>query len=183
MRTDFVRPLSTDENVWSQVLDWDTEEGVPSWRGSFQGLWEDLDALEGFLASRPDLSETPYWIVAIGRVRHEKAEAELSASEGYYFETNRTNPPCVQLDWRLLGYDVSDYFQLSGIMNCGLATEADERVAHFAAKLNEFHLFDTAEDALECCDWVDEMVEEHSPFFAYGLYMVRSSAGGRGDGG
>ena len=80
--------------------------------------------------------------------------------------------PAVRYD--LLGYDVADYWQLSGLTNCGYSPEeAASLVPVWAPLLNEWHLFGNPDDAEAYADVTDKRVPEHAPFYAYGIYQLR----------
>jgi hypothetical protein len=74
----------------------------------------------------------------------------------------------------LLGYDVADYWQLSGLTNCGYSSEEAASLAPvWAPRLNQWHLFDNPEDATAYADVTEKRVPEHAPFYAYGIYQLR----------
>jgi hypothetical protein len=74
----------------------------------------------------------------------------------------------------LLGYDVADYWQLSGLTNCGYSPEEAASLAPvWAPLLNEWHLFGNPDDAEAYADVTDKRVPEHAPFYAYGIYQLR----------
>jgi len=74
----------------------------------------------------------------------------------------------------LLGYDVADYYLMSGLANCGYsAEEAASLAPAWAPLLNEWHLFGNPGDATAFAAVTAERVPEHAPFFAYGIYLLR----------
>ena len=74
----------------------------------------------------------------------------------------------------LLGYDVADYWQLSGLTNCGYSPEEAASLAPvWAPLLNEWHLLGNPDDAEAYADVTDKRVPEHAPFYAYGIYQLR----------
>ena len=83
-----------------------------------------------------------------------------------------TGPAVERYD--LLGYDVADYWQLSGLTNCGYSPEEAASLAPvWAPLLNEWHLFDNPDDAEAYADVTEKRVPEHAPFYAYGIYQLR----------
>ena len=73
----------------------------------------------------------------------------------------------------LIGFDVADYWLMSGLANCGYsAQEAALLTPARAPLLNEWHLFSTLAEATADAEVTDERVPEHAPFYAYGLYAV-----------
>ena len=74
----------------------------------------------------------------------------------------------------LLGYDVADYYLMSGLANCGYSPqEAASLAPAWAPLLNEWHLFGSPVDATAFAAVTAERVPEHAPFFAYGIYLLR----------
>ena len=74
----------------------------------------------------------------------------------------------------LLGYDVADYYLMSGLANCGYSPEEAASLAPaWAPLLNEWHLFDNPADATAFAAVTAKRVPEHAPFFAYGIYQLR----------
>jgi hypothetical protein len=178
LRTDIERPLSTDDTVWDFALDWHNPKvDKPDWTGPFQFLWENLTDLERSLSEQKALAKRPYWVIAVARGRNliveESASGDLSCSAYAY---DMVCPATPAEGWTFLGYDVSDYFQLSGLMNCGYDRSDQDRMEYFAPELNAFHLFSSFSVAEECRAWMDERVAEHSPFFVYALYRIREEA-------
>ena len=86
--------------------------------------------------------------------------------------TPQIEPAVARYD--LLGYDVADYWQLSGLTNCGYSPEEAASLAPvWAPLLNEWHLFGNPDDAEAYADVTDKRVPEHAPFYAYGVYQLR----------
>ena len=77
--------------------------------------------------------------------------------------------------YHLLGYDVADYYLMSGLSNCGYTREAEAAslAPDWAPRLNEWHLFGNPADATAFAAVTAERVPEHAPFYAYGLYRLR----------
>jgi hypothetical protein len=75
------------------------------------------------------------------------------------------------------GYDVADYWMLSGLTNCGYKPEEEEEAASpapvWGPRLNDWHLFADPDDAETFADVMDKRVPEHAPFYAFGLYQLR----------
>ncbi len=175
LRTDLDRPLSTDDMVWESMFgrantdipDWADFRSVrlelPKWTGPRQATWENLELMQSFLREhQADLDGIPYWIIAITQcISPEEAAAWYPIM-----------PPKVAPEWSRLGYDVSDYYLLSGLMNCGYRAEDGDVKGPWAGKLNCYHLFDKMQDALEFAQFSDGRIKEHAPFFAYGIYVI-----------
>ncbi|MBA3874887.1 MAG: hypothetical protein H0X30_37650 [Anaerolineae bacterium] len=178
LRTDLDKPLSTDDMVWLRVFrnvkvdlpTWVWEPvlvsariDLPAWVGPRHDTWENLKQMQAFMVEhRAELSPMRYWTIAITQcVSPEEVAAWYPIV-----------PPDVAPEWTFLGYDVSDYFLLSGLMNCGYQTEDGDLKGQWAHKLNRYHLFDKMDDALAFAQFSDGRVKEHAPFFAYGIYVI-----------
>jgi hypothetical protein len=174
LRKDLIRPLSTDTMVWGSALDIPEVEGAqPEWTGPFQDLWENLADVEEFVASQPSILALRSWVIAIGRIRCADAEAEFGPNEGVVFEYDGVVPSKVQPEWEFLGFDVSDYFQLSGLTNCGYTGEDQAESSQFGKGLNRYHLFTDFKIADKFRRFSDRRVEEHAPFFVHALFKIR----------
>lgn len=72
--------------------------------------------------------------------------------------------------WRVLGYDVADAYQVSGLVNCGYALEAKSALKEvWAPRLTADGLIASAEWAEEFVSIANRRVAEHAPFFVYEL--------------
>ncbi len=160
LRTDILKPLSVDDAIWWSVFDREGLE-VPEWRGPRQNNWESLEALVA-CAKANELDR--FRIIAITQMPEEDEGA---------IGSEVSDPSQVQEGWEFLGYDVADYFLLSGLMNCGYTDEdMVELRERFSDKLNEHHLFTDIATAEEFMLLTDKRVPEHAPFYVYGLYLV-----------
>jgi hypothetical protein len=73
-----------------------------------------------------------------------------------------------------LGYDVADYWMLSGLTNCGYKPEEAASLAPvWVPRLNDWHLFHDPDDAETFAEVMDKRVPEHAPFYAFGIYQLR----------
>jgi hypothetical protein len=179
LRSDVAIPLSVDTLVWPSVFD--TGQGIglpgpqrkalrlaglplPPYTGPNAGLWEDASSLRRYLSER----------------RGEIASCVMIAvswfpSAGGSFGPYPTSklPGTPDSGWQRLGFDVADGSQLSGLSNCGyLAEEAEHLRVDWTPRLNESHLFDDPDLAMEFCALTDARVPSHAPFYVYGLYLV-----------
>lgn len=85
----------------------------------------------------------------------------------------RVNPPSLkELEAEFVGYDIADYYLLSGLMNCGFTEEERQRAARWIPHLNRRHLFDSYEPAMAFKHETDDRVPEHAPFFVFGLWLL-----------
>ena len=178
LRPDVPKPLSTDETVWPSVFrrgGATTEPGggdldTPRWTGPVQGLWDDLHRLTAHLDGAWGTRWQPCRLVAVTLLWSLCTPEE----RGQWDERiDGIAPGAVDRRWELLGYDVSDEWLLSGLMNCGYtADEVDALRRRWGPHLNEHHLFDGVGQAGEFVGVSDQRVEEHAPFFVYGIYSI-----------
>ena len=181
LRPDVVQPLSTDTTVWPSVFaagggaetEAESEVQRPPWTGPIQWLWDDLGRLNAALAAAWGRNRRPCRVIAV------------TLMYGRYGETERERwdkrivgiaPGVVSREWDFLGYDVSDEWLLSGLSNCGYGQEADALRREWAPYLNDHHLFADVDRAVEFQAMTDKRVEEHAPFFVYGIYSIPTDA-------
>lgn len=178
LRPEVVKPLSTDGMVWSSVFEGFDASGrraagvieLPQWTGPIQRLWDSLLRLTAHLDQVCGSQWPPCRLIAItllyGRC---PAEERRKWDERIVSIT----PSMVGRDWELLGYDVSDEWLLSGLSNCGYTSEEVVPLRRrWAPHLNDHHLFTDPERANEFVAVSNERVEEHAPFYAYGIYAI-----------
>ena len=165
LRTDVVQPLSTDTTVWPALLD--SSLRPPACMG-YQTLWNDLECLQSSLVSSASSSFAT--IAVTLRLINDASEADL-----WRAEVPTTIPALRAETWSLLGYDVSDKWLLSGLSNCGFlpGENAQALKEKWSDKLNDHHLFDTLDSAMEFRAVSDERAVEHSPFFVFGIWSKR----------
>lgn len=105
----------------------------PDFTGQVAGLWEDFVELKSSLASTAP--SMPYRLIAITLVISVLGNDEGERNFG-------VQPKFLDPSWKLLGYDVSDGFLLSGLSNCGYSSsDILEFRKQFGSDLNENHLF------------------------------------------
>ena len=169
LRSDVVRPLSTDTSVWRAVFDADTSLQRPQWIGPIQNLWDNLAALQESM----DTVTLPCWIIAV-TLQEDVCENE----DLLEWDARASNivPSLRDPAWTFLGYDVCDEGLLSGLSNCGYGTNESEIQNlrdTYASDLNEHHLFDSIEPATEFRMLSDKRVREHAPFFVFGIWLIK----------
>lgn len=90
----------------------------------------------------------------------------------YLMEQHVESPDIEEFDF--LGYDVADSGLISALSNCGwCAADKARAVAKWKEKLNPNHLFRDFNPAVEFVEFSDVRVEEHAPFYVYGIWMRR----------
>lgn len=164
IRKDIIKPLSTDEMVWDSVFH---DQGIklPEWVGPRQRQWDSLDKLQTFLRN-PAISP-PYWLIAVTQWLKQDEDSDLEEALGIM-------PSEISESWTFLGYDVSDYFLLSGLMNCVVYDqETQENYGKiWTGNLNQYHLFTDWQDAFAFKEFCDVSVIAHEPFYVFGLYLI-----------
>jgi hypothetical protein len=123
LRSDVVRPLSTDSSVWRDLFDANPSLQRPGWIGPIQNLWDNLATLQEYLKSVSRQKPYPVWIIAV------TLQEDLRKSEDRKEWSARASniiPSLRDAAWTLLGYDVCDKWLLSGLSNCGSSTNEAE---------------------------------------------------------
>lgn len=181
-RPDVKEVLSVDASIWPSVFERDAYR--PSYVGFFQGFWESLRLLREQLrasmivdaqliaaalatntVSEPDAARLDARFRGVSPGQPDEAVGELPD----------TDPPEIDMAWRLAGYDVCDEWGLSALSNCGFQPGVDDVVAlrrQWGPRLNERHLFERQDDAVAFKASSDRRVTEHAPFFVYGLWLI-----------
>jgi len=161
LRTDVVKPYSVDVMVWDSIFHLLNIE-LPAWIGPRQ-QWDDLQRLRKFIENKK--IKQSYWLVAI---------TQWNINERDPLEKQRdVKPNLIPNEWTLLGFDIADRYLLSGLMNAGyLVDERGVLSYKWSRYLNRYHLFDDLELAMQFKSLTDKRVEEHSPFSAYGIYLI-----------
>jgi hypothetical protein len=73
--------------------------------------------------------------------------------------------------WSCVGYEVANYWMLSGLMNCGYeSSEKATLTDRFGPSLNEHGLFRSVEIASDFRAMCNLRVPEHAPFAVYGIW-------------
>ena len=202
LRQEIVKPLSTDILVWRSVFDVEQTLNRPQWTGPIQELWEDLATLQAYLDTAWSERTLPSWIIAV-TLQEDVCESEdllewyarasnfidetvpgVLPLSGYllewYARASSIIPALRDPAWAFLGYDVSDKWLLSGLSNCGYGTnESEIHILRqtYASSLNEHHLFDAIKPAVDFMHVSNERVQEHAPFFVFGLWLIKKEEG------
>ena len=186
-KLDVTQPYSTDTLVWPSVFDiFDISR--PDYVGFYNDLWEDLENLRRHINSQKNI---PFHIISIVLQyntcnREEKEEwqkllAGIAYTSGHWIKGKSfacAKPSVIDKEWALTGYDVSDMFGLSGLLNCGFSPKNEniEKLKNkWSRHLNAHHLFNNLNKAVEFKNLSNERIKEHAPFFVYGIYKVFST--------
>lgn len=169
---DIQSPLSVDTAVWplsdDQALHFalfDDFDTAPNSAPNGLGLYS-LRTTESYRRSCYIDGSLLVGISVVGEVAHELQVqrciqesvtlADLSASK-----------------WTCLGYDVADWWLLSGLSNCGYdPTKRQSLSLRFAAQLNNSGLFVSISEAQSFCSDCNIRVPEHAPFAVYGIWSL-----------
>ncbi len=186
LRTDIIKPLSTDSAVWESVFEGAPDMPkfrLPVWIGPNRPLWDDLASLKACLSNQWPRDDRSCWFVAITRfyeVEHRESRlcdiGHRPAGTVVFPFHEATSPNTALSSWQFLGYDVADGSLLSGLSNCGYGTEEEIQSyrERFGGHLNEYHLLKDLDPAVEFRQLTNERIPEHSPFFVYALWLVES---------
>jgi hypothetical protein len=148
---------------------------VPAVRSADTQVWERLPGLprppvpEGLWPSLSDL------FAAAGALDRAGAVAvRITAFMEDEPAPGNPDPAGPAESYDFLGYDVADYWMLSGLSNCGYKPEEAASLAPvWVPRLNDWHLFDDPDDAETFAEVTDQRVPEHAPFYAFGIYQLR----------
>ena len=155
--------LSVDTNIWPSVAD---RSDRPQWIGANDPFWEDLAKLREHVATIAE----PHWIIAATWHKTPFKERDDLPYVGPHEVP--TQPSSRDPAWRFLGYDISDG-STSGLSNCGYNADEMSRLRPiWEPLLNDHHLFDDLDRAVEYRALTDTRVPEHAPFFVIGLWLV-----------
>lgn len=169
---DVLKPLSVDRIVWSETDDISYPESCDKYGYGFMGL----------LASAIPQNESQGICIAISAypkhwspIQKEYWDALISDRDGreigtqYLVQDSIPSPDPTKFE--LLGFDVADSGLISALSNCGWSPEEKpEATACWKKYLNHHHLFDDACKAQEFVEFSDKRVQEHAPFFVFGLW-------------
>jgi hypothetical protein len=171
LKVDVAWPLSIDSKIWPSAFD---ELGYSDFpenaiRPSI-GSWFDLHVMLDFLKS-PKMDKINRGVpicVELVTDRPLPLDDFWDSVISPYSQLSSDGTPG---GWILLGYDIADSYQLSGLMNCGYDPNeiADLRLT-WKDRLNEHGLFRSPEDAIRFKETVDLRAREHAPFYVYALY-------------
>jgi hypothetical protein len=140
-------------------------------------LWSDLAELREYLKAYRSAEGRPAWLVAI-TIRAEDLESKSRELEriGWVRDTAwpeslEANPDCIQKDWVLVGYDLTDVFSDS-VIPAPSEAEAEED-AELTSVLNEHHLFPSIEKAAEFkTRWDVTCPGNTPPHLVYGIWRI-----------
>jgi hypothetical protein len=161
LRQDIVKPLSTDIWVWRSVFDVEHTLNRPQWTGPIQELWEDLATLQAYLDTAWSERTLPSWIIAV-TLQEDGCESEDLLE--WYVRVSKSFDETVPGALPLSGYGTNE-------------TELQILRETYASSLNEHHLFDAIKPAVDFMHVSDERVQEHAPFFVFGLWLIKKEEG------
>jgi hypothetical protein len=170
LRTDVLKPLSTDDNVWPHPA-------LSTGNLSLMGLLNNAFGLSNYLkplcqtfsAALPPNAWTPVAFHALVDAQYDH--------EGRLFERLALLPHILPSEslksGKIIGFDVSDLSLLSGLMDCGYNDPiGDQRFLSWANRLNQYHLFSDVTDATAFRNATNHRVREHAPFFVYAVEIL-----------
>ncbi|MHB0992510.1 MAG: hypothetical protein ACYC3O_13210 [Burkholderiales bacterium] len=164
-------PLSVDTAVWSEADDWNLLPIIfadfnsqPNSAPNGLGLYS-LRSLET-LDQQPELDKPVLISISvIGNVVHE-------LQHRHCIQNLLPIATLVSRGWVCLGYDVADWWLLSGLSNCGYAVEEKKSLSNqFAGDINEYGLFVSGNTAQAFCADCNLRIPEHAPFAIYGIWI------------
>ena len=139
--------------------------------GESTPLWSSLDTMLSYAQSHVAKSGRLYWVVAI-TIRLEDPERELQEREEWPYYSEPV-PDSLQDDWPLIGYDVTNCYSESMIVDVlGPSLETGDGRG-CPRDLNPFLLFSSIDEADDFRKELDVMYEDESPHMIYGIWSVR----------
>lgn len=180
LKSDVRFVCSTDVLVWPSIFDNDSPvesptspaEGprLPHWIGPNFPLWAVLREMEDHINTIR--APVAFWKIAVTEVLQVSPSNQRKAGSAWP-AFNTTQPSTIQEGWVFLGYDVADRSLLSGLSNCGYtASQVTQFREAFGRYLNDYHLFESLDMALQFKEVSDVRVKEHAPFYVYGLWRI-----------
>jgi hypothetical protein len=168
LRDDIQQPYSVDAAVWPYVPQ--LEADLPSWFGPQRQSWDSLSAMDQYVNTHGGYTASTMRI-GIGLV----LATEL---EGWdWGEALELGIEVSDLKGKLLGYDIANFYLLSGLSNVGYSEDELATLKPvWSPYLNEHHLFTDVDKAHEFKALTSNRVKEHAPFFVFGLYALDSHA-------
>jgi hypothetical protein len=171
LRAEILRPLSVDKHIWPSCFAYDRKLS-PDDPSSARNIFDEDMAWGGVFLSLPRLARS----VEELRKKAVLIAVELLVPEGLPEDRlppaiyNQPDPDTVPPDALLLGYDVADAGQWSGLSNCGYTVqEVQDLAPRWIPKINDAGLLCAIEDAIEFLQLSNSRVPEHAPFLIYRL--------------
>lgn len=178
-------PLSVDTMIWPSLFRYFRDCSIHSYfqfneaidvtprntRHSALELWSSLDEMKNYYLGQKDMAPKNGISIAIILLLRDKS---LQSDE---FWNTVLDPPlsidALPKNWLFLGYDVADRDMISGLSNCGYdPNEKNLLQKTWSARLNEYGLLITLEDAVEFQKVSENRVPEHKPFYVYALWRA-----------
>jgi len=154
---------------WAQIFSTKPNLSVPDYMGP-RSIWQNLDELTKYIDIVWGKQWKPTWIIAITELADNSDSQVIGQYQSYSIK-----PDVIQSNWKLLGYDVADYFFNASISNAGYKLEERNELSFkWNQSLNKYHLFDNRDNALSFLNVAHQRGEEHRPFSVYGLYLVEA---------
>ena len=163
LKKDIEYPLTICTSIWPKVnLEdiGDENDSLDLWRlsvGPSPNHWESLEEFLSAVSKLPKDIRTASTALILD---------EFEPASGFCALPDST---------RVLGYDVADREKwVSGLCNCGYLKEdwVEFDLDRFVPHLNQWHLFDELDPALEFAKISDLRVKEHSPFSVFRLATI-----------
>jgi len=174
-KLDVLKPLSADTGVWPTIFASESREEPPGKFG-YQHCWSFLADVTVAVTREFQVKPLRAWRLIAITLLH---GGDKLGDVAWTAQVPEADPPKPQAVWLRLGYDVCDFYMLSGLMNCGFLPETEDVVAlraKWGPRLNQFHLFDRLDDAIEFKQFSDvRMKDDHAPFYVFGLWMIQEA--------
>lgn len=183
------QPISVDRYVLDSFDSLYSEDEMPGYTGPFSPFWESLADLNQFisvknidlnkfllLAFSIDVSlfsedDVTHWNKILG--------SKSTSVEKENLFSGLASPSNVQENWNFIGYDVADSGFMSSISNIGFtpADDVEKLRKTWSGLLNNYHLFDDADEAVKFKQLSDKRVPRHAPFTVIGIWCLNEKCG------
>lgn len=164
--------FTVDSSVWPSIfrIDPRTASAIDSHR-TIQDLWSNRDSMRDCLIESRQLTGN---ILEVCFSLYAETGKDWDITWSSIAETINIHPgaalDCV--GWDLMGHDIADRFLLSSLANYfGPFHEKHSYLSSiYCPRINDFHLFDTVDDAIEYRSNSSPLASDHSPFFIFSVY-------------
>jgi len=172
LRENIIVPLSVDIAVWPLSRNEELLfELFPNYSHDANGAPNGLNLFRlssPLLTAHQSLYDDSY-LIAISAC----SDVSIRLKKQHFIEDAAINIDDLERNgWTCLGYDVTDQWFYSGLMNCGYEEDQKATLSKcYSGDINEFGIFISEESAISFCSISNSRVPTHSPFFVCGVWV------------
>lgn len=170
LKVDIKYPLSIDSSVWPEA---DDCQNIGNY--AFEDLSEECN-FDIYKIPKDLTPEIAAPNVLVAFVMEVESYEKFCQTIGFHAcDSEFSVAELVNAGWKFIGFDIAEESLISGLSNCGYrADELQEVKSLFLDNLNEYGLFDDLQVAKEFCEYSNNRVSEHAPFFVFGMYVPKN---------